>query len=203
MRQSRRRARAAALLGALILALTAIGCQAGEAASPPGIFDVPSANNCVPAAGFIDQKGQPVNFASLKGKWLVVDFIYTNCPGPCELMTSRLAMVADQLGGRLGNQIEFVSVSLDPAHDSPKVLTAWARAQDADRPGWLFLTGPLPSLNAVMSAFHVQRRVEANGMIDHVIELFLVGPDGHQKRLYNPNEATPAAVAHDLVHLAT
>ncbi|GEM_PF-2646753 len=49
-----------------------------------------------------------------------------------------------------------------------------------------------------MAPFKVQRRLEPNGMIDHVIEFFLVGRDGRELRQYNPNEASPEVVARDV-----
>jgi protein SCO1 len=170
---------------------------------PPGIFGPGTHADCLPPVNFIDQHGQPVDFAGLKGKWLLVDFIYTRCPGPCELMTSKLVLVANHLGGALGKNIEIVSITLDPEHDRPKQLLDWARVQNAERKGWLFLTGSLPDVEKVMAAFKVKRRIEPNGMIDHVIEFFLVGPDGHERRQYSPNEAAPEAVAHDVMTLAS
>jgi protein SCO1 len=189
----------------LILALTlaTVGCQQKKAQSPPGVFGSDNPAYCLPAAHFVDQHGDPVNFASLKGKWLLVDFIYTRCPGPCELMTNRLAHVADHLKADLGKNIEFVSISLDSKHDGPKQLRVWAQAQGAERTGWLFLTGSLPNLEEVMAPFHVKRRVESNGEIDHVIEVFLVGPDGHERRQYSPYEAAPVAIANDVMSLAS
>lgn len=194
-----------AVLCALGLALTlgAVGCQQTSKQLPKGVFGPGTQSYCLPAAHFVDQHGDPVNFASLKGKWLLVDFIYTRCPGPCELMTNRLARVADHLKADLGKNVEFVSISLDPKHDGPKQLRDWAKAQGALRTGWLFLTGPLQNVEEVMAPFHVKRRVESNGEIDHVIEVFLVGPGGHERRQYSPYEAAPKAIANDVLSLAS
>jgi protein SCO1/2 len=170
---------------------------------PPGVFAAGTHAYCLPDVEFVDQDGNAVNFASLKGKWVLVDFIYTSCHGPCELMTSKLALVADHLGSALGRKVEIVSVTLDPEHDKPKQLLDWARAQKAQRKGWLFLTGSLQNVEKVMTAFKVKRRIAPDGMIDHVVEFFLVGPDGHERRQYSPNEATPEAIANDVMTLAS
>jgi protein SCO1 len=202
--QRRWRTGALAALCALIFGLTlgAVGCQQ-KAQSPPGVFGPGTQAYCLPGAHFVDQHGDPVNFASLKGKWLLVDFIYTRCPGPCELMTSRLTQVANDLKTDMGKNVEFVSITLDPEHDGPKQLRDWAQAQGAEKAGWLFLTGTLQNVEEVMAPFKVKRLVESNGEIDHVIEVFLVGPDGHERRQYSPYEADPKAIADDVMSLAS
>lgn len=204
-RQRRSEAGSFALFCALSLVLTlaAVGCQRPSERLPSGVFAAGTHAYCLPDVQFIDQHRDAVNFANLKGKWVLVDFIYTRCHGPCELMTSKLALVADHLAGALGKKIEIVSIMLDPEHDKPKQLLHWARAQNAQRKGWLFLTGPFSNVEKVMTAFKVQRRIEPDGTIDHVIEFFLVGPDGHERRQYSPNEAAPDAVAKDVMALAS
>lgn len=187
----------------MIVTLTAIGCQGQTKKLPPGIYGPGTSNYCLPNVKLVDQYGKPVDFASLKGKWIIVDFIYTSCPGPCEVMTSRLVRVANHLTSELGKKVEIVSISLDPEHDSPNRLLDWAKAQDAQRKGWLFLTGSLQNVEKVMAGFKVKRRVEADGTIDHVIEFFLVGPGGHERRQYSPDEAAPKAVANDVMALAS
>ena len=187
----------------LALTLGAVGCQQKSKQLPKGVFGPGTHAYCLPAAHFVDQHGNAVNLSNLKGKWLMVDFIYTRCPGPCELMTNRLTHVADHLKADMGKNVEFVSITLDPEHDGPKQLRDWAQAQGAERAGWLFLTGSLQSVEEVMAPFHVKRRVESNGEIDHVIEVFLVGPEGHERRQYSPYEAAPEAIANDVLSLAS
>src|ERR1035437_9054908 len=64
-----------------------------------------------------DQNGHRGSLASLKGKPLVVDFIYTSCPGECRMETAKLANVALRLGPALGSKVTIVSISVDPEHD--------------------------------------------------------------------------------------
>ncbi|MGD0073772.1 MAG: SCO family protein [Candidatus Binataceae bacterium] len=202
---SNRRSAVFATLCIVIAALTmaAGGCQRRSDQLPPGVFEAAGDSNCLPDATLIDQHGNTVNFGALKAKWLLVDFIYTRCPGPCEMMTSKLARAANHLGAALGGNIEIVSVTLDPEHDHAEQLLNWAGAQGAERKGWLFLGGSLPEIEKVMAAFKVKRTVEANGMIDHVTEIFLIDPNGRQRRLYSPNEATPEAIANDVMALTS
>ena len=69
----------------------------------------------------IDQDGQKLRFYDdvLKGKVVAINFIFTNCQGACPLMTRHLTLVRDLLGPDVGNEIHFVSISIDPVRDTP------------------------------------------------------------------------------------
>src|ERR1700690_1738833 len=81
----------------------AAGCHRGSAAD--------DATNCLTDTTLVDQNGDKVSLVSLKGKPLVVDFIYTSCPGPCLIETSKLENVALRLGPDLGPKARIVSIS--------------------------------------------------------------------------------------------
>lgn len=129
---------------------------------------------------------------------MLVDFIYTSCPGPCETMTLKMARVADDLKTELGSRVTMVSVTLDPAHDGPAQLLKFAKKLGAQRDGWLFLTGKLDQIETVLEPYKVKRMVEGNGEIEHVLEMFLLGPDGKQVRLYSATSVAPETVAADV-----
>jgi protein SCO1 len=76
----------------------------------------------------------------LKDKVVAIDRIYTHCKFSCPLETARLAEVQRLLGDRVGKEIFFYSITLDPKRDTPEVLKAYADRYRAG-PGWLFLTG--------------------------------------------------------------
>lgn len=76
----------------------------------------------------------------LKGKIVVINFIYTSCKDLCSLGTARLALVRERLGARVGKDIFFYSITLDPVIDGPDVLKKYAD-NFYTGPGWLFLTG--------------------------------------------------------------
>ena len=99
----------------------------------------------------IGQDGQRLKFYDdvLKDKVVVINFIYTNCPGACPLMTRNLTLIRDMLGGAVGEDIHFVSISLDPLRDTPAAMKAFAKTHDADHDGWLFLTGQPDNVNSV------------------------------------------------------
>ena len=90
----------------------------------------------------VTHEGKTLRFYDdlIKGKIVVINFIYTTCPDICSLSTARMALVVKWLGERVGRDIFIYSISLDPGRDTPEVLKKYAKAFSAG-PGWLFLTG--------------------------------------------------------------
>ena len=173
------------------------GCSHREAA---GAGSYPAANpaDCLPPITLIDQHGRNVDLASLKGRPVLIDFIYTSCPGPCPLMTARMASVAKLVGPKLGKQVTFVSITIDPERDRPAQLERYAVARGADHPGWLFLTGAPAEIDRVLALFDLSSDRNPDGTVNHAVASFLLGPDGHQVRQYQPLEVKPATVAADI-----
>jgi len=184
----------------LVLVLLAISLALSSACNsrptPPTASVSPA--DCLPDLKLTDQNAQTVNLASLKGTPVLFDFIYTSCPGPCEMMTQRMAKVADNLGPSFGTKVRFVSVTVDPEHDGPLKLLNYAKAQGANRSGWLFLTGAPEQVTALMSAFKLQRVRESDGSIDHVLAFFLVRGDGGLQSEYSPSHTRPELIAEDI-----
>jgi protein SCO1 len=123
----------AALASALVAAATAPA--RAEAATRWGADYFPNVT-------LTTQDGKPVRFYDdlLKDKLVAIDLIYTHCKFSCPLETARLAQVQRLLGDRVGKDIFFYSITLDPERDTPTVLKAYAEKFHAG-PGWLFLTG--------------------------------------------------------------
>jgi protein SCO1 len=167
----------------IILAMTSslfavAGCHRdseGSAASASALTD----------AKLVDQNGNAVVLASLKGKPLVVDFIYTSCPGPCLTETAKLANVAVRLGNDLGPKVTIVSITVDPEHDRPKQLLAYSRQQGADEKGWYFLTGGPADVDQALAGFKLSRQIEPDGSVGHLVDVMLIGPDGRVVREYD------------------
>src|SRR5262245_30605488 len=98
--------------------------------------------NYFPNVPLITQDGKTVYFYDdlIKGKIVAINLIYTTCKYACPLETARLVQVQRLLGDRMGRDVFFYSITLDPEHDTPAVLKAYADTVGAG-PGWLFLTG--------------------------------------------------------------
>ncbi|MFL5423137.1 MAG: SCO family protein [Myxococcales bacterium] len=123
--------RLAPLLGATFL----LAAGAASAAQPWG-------REYFPNVPLTTQDGKVVHLYDdlLKDKVVAIDLIYTHCQFSCPLETARLAQVQRLLGDRVGKEIFFYSITLDPKRDTPEVLKAYAEKYHVG-PGWLFLTG--------------------------------------------------------------
>jgi protein SCO1/2 len=99
-----------------------------------------------PVAGFTltNQLARPVSLGDLRGQVWVADVIFTRCPGPCATMTRRMADLQAALPTNA--PVRLVSLTTDPAHDTPPVLARYGERFGADPARWLFLTGPKPEL---------------------------------------------------------
>lgn len=95
----------------------------------------------VPAFELVDQHGATVTSDDLRGRVWVAGFIFTRCPTVCPALTQRMWEVQHH-SRALGDAFRLVSISIDPAFDSPERLEAYARAHRASSRSWLFLTGP-------------------------------------------------------------
>jgi protein SCO1/2 len=133
----------------------------------------------------VDQNGNAVTLNSFQGKPLVVDFIYTSCPGPCLMETAKLANVALRLGNDLGSKVTIISITVDPEHDGPKQLLDYSRQQGADAKGWYFLTGGPADVDRALAGFKLSRQIQPDGSVGHLVDMMLVGPDGRLVREYN------------------
>ena len=98
-----------------------------------------------------DQNGKTVTAETLKGSPWVANFMFTRCPGQCPAMNAKMSA----LQGRLPPGIRFVSFTVDPAHDTPAVLSEYARRFYPEKDRWFFLTGPKESTDKVLSNFHL------------------------------------------------
>ena len=100
----------------------------------------------------IDQDGRKLKFYDdvLKDKVVAINFIFTNCQGACPLMTRHLTLVRDLLGPEVGNEIHFVSMSIDPLRDTPAAMKEFAQTHDADQDYWRFVTGSPENLEYIV-----------------------------------------------------
>ncbi|MBC7513855.1 MAG: SCO family protein [Herminiimonas sp.] len=125
------------------------------------------------------QDGKQVRFYDdlLKGKSVAINVIYTSCTDECPLETARMSEVQRLLGARMGRDILFYSISIDPEHDTPAVLKAYAQKFGVG-PGWLFLTGKKEDITALTKKLGLSRTSD------------LANRDGHASSLMLGNEPT-------------
>ena len=152
----------------------------------------------------ITQDGQTVHFYDdlIKGKIVAVNFIYTSCLFSCPLETARLAQVQRILGDRVGKDIFFYSISIDPEHDTPAVLKDYMQEFDVG-PGWTFLTGNSADIDllAVRLGLTGDPSITSGPGrdIDGHTPHLLIGNETTGQWLRNSSADNPSMLAHFLV----
>ena len=132
-----------------------------------------------PNVELITQHGKKVRFYDdlIKGKVVVLELIYTTCKYNCPLETARLVQLQKVLGDRMGKDVFFYSITIEPEHDTPEVLKAYAEKYRVG-PGWLFLTGKPSDIGLISKKLGLDKLPNGND------------PDGHTPSLLIGNEAT-------------
>ena len=154
-----------------------------------------------PPFALTSQDGKPVALAALRGKVVAVTFIYTGCPDICPLLTEKMAQVQDELGANFGAKIAFVSITLDPEHDTVEVLKQYAQLFGAKPEGWAFLTGSPEAIRDVAHRYGVFFSRNQDGSIDHTQLTTLIDADGQMRVQYLGARFDPDEFRHDLMSL--
>jgi protein SCO1/2 len=150
----------------------------------PTLGQLADLGQLAPALDLADQDGRRVAWADLAGRVVVVDFVYTSCPGPCPILTGVHAEVQRRLPPELRERVRFVSVSLDPERDTPEALRAYARERGADLATWSFLTGPPEEVRAALARWGAGGTPGADGEIEHLVVTFVVDAEGRIARRF-------------------
>ena len=123
----------------------------------------------LPIADFslTDQTGRPFRFQELRGKVVLVTFIYTTCSDVCPLLTSRMVLVQRDLKGTERSSVYLLGITTDPEIDRPQILKSYAGRYGVDFSNWSFLTGSPGELAPVWKSFRVQVQRKARGLVNH------------------------------------
>ena len=176
---------------------------AGAAGAEPGALAAVAADDDpAPPFALTDQGGRALSLESLRGKWVLLDFVYASCPGPCPILTATHVRVQRELPAPLRLRVWFASISLDPSRDTPEALRAYATARGADLASWSFLTGPPETVDAVLQAYGVGAVSEPNGEIQHVVVTFLIDTEGRIRKRYFGLDHDADEYLRDLTSLA-
>jgi protein SCO1 len=137
-----------------------------------------------PDFALVDQEGRPVTLESLRGQVVLLDFVYTHCPGPCPILTGTHVAVQRALPPALAPKVRFVSISLDPARDTPEALRRYAEAHGADLARWSFLTGEPDAVADVLQRYGVGARPAESGEIEHLVITYVIDANGNVARRF-------------------
>jgi protein SCO1 len=126
------------------------------ASTAPAVEETVTESNkslSIPDVEVLDQDGNVRHFYSdlIKGKIVAVNFIFTNCTTICPPLGATFARVQRELGDKVGKDVYFISVSVDPLTDTPERLKAWGAKFNAG-PGWTFVTGNKEQIDRLLRA---------------------------------------------------
>jgi len=146
----------------------------------------------VPEFVLYDQNGRLVDAARFRGRQVMLNFIYTRCPvaNMCPLSTTKM-IAAQKLAREAGvHGVEFVSITLDPAHDTPGVLREYADDRGIDTSNFSFLTGPEPAIRDLLTQFGVIAEFKGD-ILDHTLATLLIDEKGRVKWRADGSEWQP------------
>jgi protein SCO1/2 len=144
-----------------------------------------SSYGILPSFELVNQDAQPFGSAQLLGKIWIADFIFTSCPGPCPIISSRMSELQKPLKT---TDIHLVSFTVDPEKDTPDVLRAYAEKLHAQPNRWDFLTGARPLVYALVRdgfKLAVSDGSDETGMPVHSTRVVLVDRHGAIRGYYD------------------
>ena len=172
------------LLSLFFLVLSPVGVHPHV----PGARDVApittGLNTKVPDFVLLNQDGKSFDSATLRGKVVVVNFIFTTCTDVCPLFTAHFAQLQRAFKNRPADDLFFVSITTDPEVDSPKVLKAYAQRYGVDFQNWVFLTGTDAQMKQVWKGFGVRVVSKGRGLVQHTSLTTVIDREGVRRLNY-------------------
>jgi len=192
--------RRAALLAAAALVLA--GCGGSKSAAPATTttssrFAGAELRKQSPAPDLAlrDQTGRLVRLSQQRGRFVLITFLYTNCPDVCPLIASNLNTALRELGPRR-REVRVLAVSVDPKGDTPAAVRAYVRAHRLV-PQFRYLIGTAPELRRVWRRYDVFAVARKPDLVDHVAYTVLVDREGKRRVVYD-SQVKALQVVHDL-----
>jgi protein SCO1/2 len=169
-------------------------------------FELLKEGENVPNTTFVDQDGKQRTFDSFRGSAVLLTYIYTRCPMPtfCPLMDRNFAAIQTKLHEKKASNVQLVTVSFDPAHDTPEVLKKHAASLKADPRVWTFLTGDRDEVDKFAMRFGVsiQRALDDPANIAHTLRTAIIDRQGRLVKVITGNEWKPDQLLADVEALA-
>ena len=177
--------------------------KANAAPSASSGFELLKPGEPIPDVPMLDQEGRKTSITSLKGRTVVLTFIYTQCPLPtfCPLMDRHFVTIQERLKADPAlSRVHLATVSFDPATDTPPVLKKHAAQLGADTSRWTFFTGDRDDIDKFASRFGVTiaRDLTDPKNITHNLRTVIIDGDGRLVKAYTGNEWTPDQILADL-----
>jgi protein SCO1 len=159
-------------------------------------------NQAVPNFTLTDQTHAQISLSQLRGKVVVMNFIYTSCALPqfCYRMTNHFSGLQNRFKGKEGRDLVLLSVTFDPARDTPERLADYASQWKADAARWHFLTGPSDEIRRIADAFGLDYFPD-EGLITHSLRTVVIDRGGRLLANIEGNQFTAQQLG-DLVNSA-
>lgn len=138
-------------------------------------------NKVVPDFKLTDQDGKSFQFASARGKVVLVTFVFTTCPDVCPLFTANFAAIQRQLDAKKVTDYLLITITTDPERDSAAVLKEYAGRFKADFKRWSLLTGTRGELSKVWKLFGVNVTRTESGQVQHTSFTTLIDRQGRRR----------------------
>lgn len=142
-----------------------------------------------------DQFGNPITLSQMKGKPVILTFLYTHCPDICPLTAEKLHTVVQNLGSSAQN-VAIVAISTDPKGDTTKAAMNFSKVHRMVN-SWHFLIGTQSTLSPVWSSYSVYAQPETGTSVAHSTGVYLIDKQGNE-RIFLDDTFTPAQVTADL-----
>ena len=182
---------ALAFVGAAILITLAYASMRGTRPSVPPGGQSGRLERLLKAPSFelLTHDGGKLSSEGLRGQIWVANFFFTRCTGPCPLLTSRMAELQQKLGRTRPGDVRLVSFTVDPANDTPEILSRYAEAIGANRERWVFLTGPVAQVQEVVGKGFLQPLMEGEwGEPVHSVRIAVVDREGWIRSFQDGND---------------
>jgi protein SCO1/2 len=151
-----------------------------------------------PAFTLTAQDERRLSLADLRGKAVVLTFIYTTCVDTCPLLTAKMAALQGRLGADFAQRVFFVSITVDPERDTPAVLKGYGAAHGARFDGWAFLTGTPVEIREVAKRYGIYYKKTARGDVDHTFLTSVIDPRGLLRVQYLGVRFEPTELLNDV-----
>lgn len=185
--------------GLLVLGLLATAALAGPAArgSNAPRFMGATLKHPAPPPDFAlrDQHGRLVRVSALRGKVVLITFLYTHCPDLCPLTATNINTAMGTLGPSR-KRVVALAVSVDPRGDTPAAVSQFVRRHDL-LPQFHYLTGPKATLAPIWRAYQVSAVRHGGPDVDHTLYTLVVDRTGKGRVLFD-STASARALAHDV-----
>jgi protein SCO1/2 len=185
--------------------------QAKPDYKPQAQYHVPATGDSVPDFHLINQSGREITLKQFRGKALLVTFIYTRCPlsDYCPRMSRNFASIDKSLQSdpALYSKTHLLSISFDPAYDSPGVMRSYGEAYTGNYTKekfehWDFAAPAKADLPKLLEFFDVGATPGENHTITHSLSTAIIAPDGRIAQWYPTNDWSPADVLNELKKVA-